>query len=60
MGSTTPMEPMPAVDSTLQQELQFRLSLLRLMTEPHDAATPPAAARQLEELVQLPLRSKRD
>jgi len=47
-------EPMRSENQNLKNELEFRLSLIRLLTEPH----PPAAeapcsqeSRQLEELV---------
>jgi len=43
---------------TLHQEFNFRLSLLKLMTEPHaQDTTTEAPARRLEELAVLAPRS---
>ena len=42
----------PAVPVSIKEEMDFRLSLLRLMTVPHEgiASVSPSACQQVEEL----------
>ena len=56
MNAATPISP------NAKDEMEFRLSLLKLMTVPHEGSTsvaPTAASRQIEELSVLVPRARK-
>jgi len=59
---TTAMIPSNYASPNAKDEMEFRLSLLKLMTVPHEGASsmsPATASRQIEELAILVPRSRR-